>query len=505
MGAVGNDGLAVPGRVALAREAPFTLGALAVDPATRQVVAGGRHITIEPKVMQVLVALYRASGSVVTRDQLIDCCWDGRAVGNDAVDRVIGRLRSLARESAEPSFTIETIPRVGYRLTPSGSHCATLSAGRRPLLSRRIVVGGSIAATVAAGLAFTLLPRSPNARARRFYEEGLALRGQGTSAQAEQSVAYFREAVRADPAFADAWGALAWGYAAMLEYGPRADAENIRFLARGAATQALELDSSNVSARGALLTLEPNFRNWEKIEGGCKALLEHDPTNSVARLNLAFNYCEVGRWREAERHLRDVARREPLWPLARLLLISALFSSGRVFEADQVTDEARKLWPQHADLWFSKIRQLILTGRNAEARRALADTATHPAGLDQMELDTEQALADALADGSQAARRQAAARFEEAARRGPAFAPITAFSIGLLGFTDPAFAILDGYYFGRGEWAKARAPRPRTLQLFNASARSLRADHRFAQLTNELGLENYWRAVRTQPDYRLFP
>ena len=78
MGAIGHDGLAVPGKVDLAHEPRFVLGVLDVDPGTRLVVEAGNRQTVEPRVMQVLVALARAKGAIVTRDEL------RRGAGTDA-------------------------------------------------------------------------------------------------------------------------------------------------------------------------------------------------------------------------------------------------------------------------------------------------------------------------------------------------------------------------------------------------------------------------------------
>lgn len=101
--------------IQLAREPAFTLGQIEVRPATREVVCEGRREPLEPRVMQVLVALARRAGEVVSRNDLIESCWAGRIVGDDAVNRSIGQLRALARRFE--AFEIETIPRVGYRLT----------------------------------------------------------------------------------------------------------------------------------------------------------------------------------------------------------------------------------------------------------------------------------------------------------------------------------------------------------------------------------------------------
>lgn len=106
-----------PYRIELGRAQPFRLGALDVKPATRQVVRGNRSETIEPRVMQVLVALAQAQGAVVSRDVLIATCWGGTVVGDNAIHRTISRLRELASTFGTDAFQIETIARVGYRLT----------------------------------------------------------------------------------------------------------------------------------------------------------------------------------------------------------------------------------------------------------------------------------------------------------------------------------------------------------------------------------------------------
>ena len=101
----------------LAREADLRLGSALVRPSLGEVVAAGETIRLQPRVMQVLVALARADGEVVSRDELLASCWDGLAIGDDAINRCIGRLRRLADEEAPGAFTIGTLPRIGYRLS----------------------------------------------------------------------------------------------------------------------------------------------------------------------------------------------------------------------------------------------------------------------------------------------------------------------------------------------------------------------------------------------------
>jgi class 3 adenylate cyclase/tetratricopeptide (TPR) repeat protein len=101
----------------LAHEPAFGLGGLAVRPATRELVAGAEAEVLEPRVMQVLVALARQRGQVVSRGDLVETCWGGRAVGEDAINRCVQAIRRLAK--ALGGFSVTTVARVGYRLEES--------------------------------------------------------------------------------------------------------------------------------------------------------------------------------------------------------------------------------------------------------------------------------------------------------------------------------------------------------------------------------------------------
>jgi len=151
--------------VDLAREADFTLGALHVSPSTREAARGDLREMLEPRVMQVLVALFHANGRVVSRDELVERCWEGRIVGEDAINRVIGRLRRLSEVDHEASFAIETIPRVGYRLMTSQSLTAAEAGSGLPAVEPRnravtpVRLAAAAIVVAVAGAAFWLYPR----------------------------------------------------------------------------------------------------------------------------------------------------------------------------------------------------------------------------------------------------------------------------------------------------------------------------------------------------------
>ena len=100
----------------LAQESDFDLGSLRVRPARCEVEWNGNSRTLQRRVMQVLVALARARGSVVSQNDLVTRCWRGLSVSDDAIYRCISKLRKLAADYPHAPFAIEAIPGVGYRL-----------------------------------------------------------------------------------------------------------------------------------------------------------------------------------------------------------------------------------------------------------------------------------------------------------------------------------------------------------------------------------------------------
>lgn len=150
-------------QVNLAREPDFRLGGAEVHPSTREIDFDGKRETIEPRVMQALVALARRRGKVVSRDELIDHCWDGRVVGEDAINRCLAKVRRLTERMQD--VALETVPRVGYRLseTPPAAPVAAKPKVRAWFGHRALLVGIGLVlilvALVAALFGYGLLSR----------------------------------------------------------------------------------------------------------------------------------------------------------------------------------------------------------------------------------------------------------------------------------------------------------------------------------------------------------
>lgn len=103
--------------IQLVRIEDFLLGSIRVQPSLKKLIGdGNRELELEPRAMQVLVALHQATHRPVSHDRLIDLCWNGSVVGDNAISRAISQLRKALSELEARGVEIETVPRVGYRL-----------------------------------------------------------------------------------------------------------------------------------------------------------------------------------------------------------------------------------------------------------------------------------------------------------------------------------------------------------------------------------------------------
>jgi DNA-binding winged helix-turn-helix (wHTH) protein len=510
-------------RIRLAGEAPFGIGRLTVTPALRQVSLGADCEILEPRVMQVLVALAQADGRIVGRDELIQRCWDGRIVGDNAINRTISLLRRLAEGLGDGSFGIETVTKVGYRLVRpaesspprDGLPSPAPAPGAPPRWTRRRAVAamGLAAASVGAIGAAAYIGAAPGrrrTRARALHAEGLEVQRQGEPAQIDQAVEYFRQATAADPTFAEAWGALARGYALQAGRLYGAAREPLFVRARLAANRALALDAGNRDATLALALSIPAFRNWTQLEHVLRAGLRRLPQDGVLLALLARLLCETGRWRDAVQLARSLVAREPLDPGRQQLLGATLWHSGEVEWGRATLDHAGRQWPDNGSLWAERFLLLSTEGSPADAVRMGHDH-DRPRGTLPLPPAIGLVCAQALASGREADRRRAVETLIEVHRAGELVSFISMVYLARLGEIDAAFAHAYDYFLGRQNPASGRrATVPpgddrMTAPLFWRPTAPLRADPRFAELIRTIGLDRYWRSAGVGPDYRSTP
>jgi DNA-binding winged helix-turn-helix (wHTH) protein/Flp pilus assembly protein TadD len=513
MGAIGHDGLAVPGKVELAHEPPFRLGVLDVEPATRQLKSAICSETIEPRVMQVLVALYRAD-TIVTRDELTERCWGGRVVGDDAINRVLSRIRHIAGDIGEGSFSVETITKVGYRLVADGRLQPDAAAEVAPApvrfaLDRRDIVLGLGAAAALAALAGTVWVTSGSTNgqspeARLLYDKAIALRESTSRADDRQAIAYLREAVRIAPDYGEAWGALAFEYRNALLGHPAEEVAGFEERLLEAIRQANRYDPGNADAAFARRVQRLHFGRWDTMEPVYRDLAGRFPSHSTGHSLLGSLLMDVGRWSDAVEALQTAKKLRALAPLPRYKLTVSLWSAGRISEAEQEIDEALR-WSAHGAIWQTKIKLLAMTGKPQAALTIVNDASAKPGAETEEDLARWRLFLSAMISRAPADVERAVADLVEFARQDTGTPVPQAFECAMLGARDTAFAILEGCYLGIGDWAAKRPADPSgnaSHPLFQPQARSLWGDPRFARILDGIGLEQYWRETGTLPDYR---
>lgn len=510
-----------PTPVVLAHSPAFRIGAFEVRPPTREVIGPGGREVIEPRIMQVLVALREAGGEIVSRDDLIGGCWDGRAVGDDAINRVISKLRRVAETVGGGAFRIETITKVGYRLVeaaaersaapPGAGQAQTQPPGAARGLSRRAMLGGGLAVlTVGGGGAYLWWPgrarASPEALAH--FERGDALaRDPSRWTQAAEA---FQRAVDVDPDFADGWGHLALALEVSRYAQPPQAADLTGRRAQDAAGRALALDPDNAAAVTAQALAIPMYGDWLTVETRLRAALASNPRQFIARDTLARVLENVGRTREA------ISVVEPYEDLFRdaagvhFRMAVMLWSAGRVDEAERWIDGAIARWPLVYPVWFSRYWLYVRTGRPAAAL-AMTRNLPRPPGIPDWNFQLNDLHAQAVLTRAPADIERAVSANRDAAARGAGFCENAINLAAQLGLVDEAFRLAEGYYFGRGfRVAAARFPgstnmftppyRRLTGYLFTPNIASMRADPRFGPMMEEMGLASYWRRSGTRAD-----
>ena len=508
--------------IRLSREPAFELGAVMVYPATRQVVLNGRSETLEPRIMQVLVAFAQSEGEIVGHDDLIERCWDGRIVGENAIHRAVSKVRDLGLNFGGGSFAIETITKVGYRMSVRWDETArqpnivkpdpasdASAAPKRPALDRRWVLGAGAVAFAAAGAGawrLGLPPWAPriNPEARILYERGMEANRQGWIETGDQARTYFQQAVELDPGFADAWGALALQMQLVVsdDLGELATAYRVRSAAR----RALALDPGQREARVALALLPGWFRRWAEKERAILSLLDDYPQFPALTSHYANFLAQVARYDEAVAVQERAISKWPFMPDPPNQLILAFCGAGRLVEAEARSAESARRWPRHPGVWHTRMSLLTYSGRADAALAFAADQANHPRGIDQS-ISAIIATARSLAHRRAADVEAAVTANLQSVRDDIRNAPAALRLFTALGDRERCFELIEAYLFRSGPLASGVNPLTHfspvyTETLFHPYSRILWPDLRFAAITRKVGLDAYWKSIDFVPAFR---
>lgn len=511
--------------IRLSREPPFQLGDVEVHPATRQILRNGRSETLEPRIMQVLVAFAQAEGAILGYDELIERCWNGRIVGENAIHRAISKVRDLGLNFGGGTFAIETITKVGYRMSVRGRELlrasrlvdapSPASDGERPWrASRRSVIGAGVAASVAGaiGLGYHFLRPDPvDARVADLVERSDQAIRNALPDKDAQGVGFLEEAVALRPDSAFAWGRLALAREIVAEHAPPSEATAAVNATEDAARRALELDRRQIDALAALALLPPYYGDWFAAERRMDSVLALDPGNLAIRNRRSFMYVGVGRAREGSRDRLLTAALEPLHAGQQSNLIYANWILGDIGAADRAADRALQLWPKHPGVWFGRLWTLACTDRAARALAHVEDVAARP-DLPPWLFEALRISMTAMVTRRPADVAAAVTAVLSLVSRGPSNSVNAVVILCGLGEIDRAYEVSTAYLLERGplmasvRWRDGQVSindqhRRKSNMLFIPVAEAMRADKRFLELTAQIGLSSYWERIGVLPDF----
>jgi DNA-binding response OmpR family regulator len=94
-------------------------GELEIRPREGLVLATGQALTLSVREFQLLVAMARRAGTIVTRDELYRTVWSGELrAGDRSVDVYVSKLRGKLEAAMPDRRFIHTHPGFGYRFHP---------------------------------------------------------------------------------------------------------------------------------------------------------------------------------------------------------------------------------------------------------------------------------------------------------------------------------------------------------------------------------------------------
>lgn len=502
-------------KIDLAHEPDILIGPLTVSPSRRELSRDGAHVVLEHRVMQVLIALHRAQATVVSRDDLIATCWEGRFVSDDALNRVISRLRRALSAVGGDVLGIETLSRIGYRLYRFDGHDApppgqALSDGRTA--GRRAMVmgmAGMVGVTALGGLAWSRhAQRQVAPEILAMLEQSRQLMGQNTREGQYQGIAILRKVVEREPAFADGWGRLGIAYGIVSHYREKVEGDELRVRAQSAARRALDIDRNNALGETALSVALPFIGHYLERERHQTRALELDPGNYDALIYTAVALQFVGRNKEAVKLYKRLPK-GPNTPADYNNFLRALWSAGLVEETDQQFARAVSLYPTQFTLWFTKLQMMLYGGRHQAAIAMASDLQSAPTGPSGRQSSYVIPMALAMETGDQRKIDQLIAERRTLAHQAGYRAEIAIRDVCALGRIDDAFAFCDAYYFNKGfripdseePGSGSTLNQRQTRFLFEPVSAPMRSDPRFADLMRRLRLDTYWQESGYPPDY----
>ena len=115
----------------------FRFGNFEIDAARQELRRAGEAVHIEPQVFDLLVHLVQNRDRIVSKDELIDTIWRGRAISEAALSSCVSAARRALDDNGNDQALVRTLHKRGFRFVgdvDESSAPAAITAGRSPLM-----------------------------------------------------------------------------------------------------------------------------------------------------------------------------------------------------------------------------------------------------------------------------------------------------------------------------------------------------------------------------------
>lgn len=405
---------------------------------------------------------------------------------------------------------------MGYRLVINQASAAPDSTPRpanRPHANRRTVIAAGVAGLVVSAAAVAALWRpGPSREAQDLYRRARAAMATASAGQYAQATAFLEEAVRIEPDYAEAWGALSLAYFGLRNATPPEALEALAGRQRAAAERALTLDPKNPEGNAAMGLLLYRLGSWEEPARYFRAALDANPDAGPVRAHYARVLADVGRIRAAYEMAKTAFDRNERTPRLAGLIGELIWSLGDTSLALVWLQDADRRWPRHTAIWFPLLFMHAFAGRPQQAEAMAEDGTRRPLGVELRNFEAWVLVARAQASKAAGDRDRALAAHRAMAQEGAGHIGNMIGVLASFGELDEAFEKLRLFYLGEGPeppvaYSAAQGaylPRERrmTRYLFRPDCAALLPDPRFARFCIDVGLDAYWRSTNETPDFR---
>ena len=429
----------------------YEFGPYALDVAERRLSNAGQIVSLAPKAHDVLVALVRRAGTLVTKRELLDLVWHDVSVEEGVLSVYVSALRKSLRDSGETATYIETVPRAGYRFSAN--------------VSRRAVAAEPLSMKWPIGV----LPAKPEVS--ELIGRGRACLMAASRSEIPRAVEAFRSAIALDPGYAAAHAGLAVAHCAEAELRLAAP-DDAYTSARAAALRALAMEASNADAQVALGTvLFLSDWNWNGARRSLERALELNPDHAEGWLLYGRLLEALGYLGEGLAAKQRVLERHPSSATVHLQIALSYWNHRRYDDMIAWATRSLELDPQHL------LAREFLAGaylKKADLDRHRAESLTHARAA-----GCPVELLDELRRSYDTAGRAGVVQF---ALRANANGPAVQLALlhGEAGNLDEAFRHLDAAIARRDPMLVHLAIAPQWD--------SLRADERFGERLRAMGL-----------------